>query len=159
MGRLPAAPPRAPLILPARAGDLDAVSRIAEAVFPVPWPLSELAAELQRPHSVLRVLRPGAGQAVVAFLNHWRLGDELQVMNVATLPAFRGRGYGAALLQDAERSARARGLSAITLEVRRSNDDAIRLYERCGFQPLGVRPRYYSDNGEDALVMRLSLRS
>lgn len=141
------------VVLPARASDLTAVSRIAEACFPVPWPRSELAAELERPYSTLRVLRPGTGLPVVAFLNHWRLGNELQIMNVATDPAYRRRGYGTALVLDAERAARAQSLVAVTLEVRASNQQAIALYERNGYRPIGVRQGYYSDNGEDAVVM------
>jgi ribosomal-protein-alanine N-acetyltransferase len=145
------------LILPARQGDLQAVFRIAESSFPIPWPLEELRKELSRPFSVLRVLRPAAGTSIVAFSNYWRIDSELQIMNVAVAPGQRGRGYGNALLEDLIGMGRRNGAQAIVLEVRRSNAPAIGLYERHGFQGIGVRPRYYSDNGEDALVMRRSL--
>lgn len=145
------------LILPARQADLDAVYRIAAESFPVPWPLEQLQQELTRPFSGLRVLRPGQGAPVVAFLNYWRVVDELQLMNVAVAPEHRRRGYGGALLLDLLRIAGTQTIALIVLEVRRSNTPAIQLYERHGFQRFGIRPRYYSDNGEDALVMRLSL--
>ena len=145
------------MILPARPGDLQAVYRIAQASFPVPWPLDELRKELKRPFSALRVLRPGPRSAIAAFLNYWRVADEVQIMNIAVTPALRRRGYGGALLRDLLGTARAEHATAIMLEVRRSNLAAIGLYERYGFGSVGVRQRYYSDNGEDALVMRLSL--
>jgi [ribosomal protein S18]-alanine N-acetyltransferase len=144
-------------ILPARPSDLRAVYRIAQLSFPIPWPLEELRRELTRPFSELRVLRADERSGVVAFLNHWRVADEFQIMNVAVDPAQRRRGFGSALLADLLQLARAQTISAVTLEVRRSNTGAIRLYERHGFRHVGVRPRYYSDNQEDALVMSLGL--
>jgi ribosomal-protein-alanine N-acetyltransferase len=144
-------------ILPARKVDLGAVFRIAGESFPVPWPLAELEQELTRPFSGLRVLRPGPGQPIVAFLNYWRVADELQLMNVAVLPDHRRKGYGAALIEDLLGLARRHAVALVVLEVRRSNVAAITLYERHGFQRAGIRPRYYSDNGEDALVMQVSL--
>ena len=147
----------AAMILPARPSDLSAVYSIAEACFPVPWPLEELQKELSRPFSALRVLRPADGSAIAAFLNFWRIDSELQIMNVAVAPEQRRRGYASLLLDDLLLLARQQRASAIVLEVRRTNAPAIRLYELHGFQRIGVRPRYYSDNGEDALVMRRSL--
>lgn len=140
-------------ILPARVSDLRAVHRIAELSFPVPWPLDELRRELTRPFSELRVLRPNLRSPVVAFLNHWRVADELQIMNIAVDPAERRHGFATALLSDLLAHARTRAIASVTLEVRRSNIGAIALYERHGFEHVGVRPRYYSDNQEDALVM------
>lgn len=145
------------LILPARPHDLPAVFRIAQQSFPVPWPLDELRRELTRPFSELRVLRRDAHSSVVAFLNHWRVADELQIMNIAVAPSERNKGYASAMLGELIDQASARKISAVTLEVRRSNDPAIRLYQRHGFHTVGVRPRYYSDNHEDALVMTREL--
>jgi ribosomal-protein-alanine N-acetyltransferase len=147
----------AALILPARTADLTAVFGIAEQCFPVPWPLEELQKELSRPFSALRVLRPAPGTAIVAFLNFWRIDSELQIMNVAVAPEERRRGYASLLLEDLMLLGGQQRASAIVLEVRRTNMPAIRLYERHGYQRIGVRPRYYSDNGEDAIVMRRSL--
>lgn len=145
------------LILPARPGDVDAVYAIALQAFTLPWPREELALELSRPYSALRVLRPSPDERIAAFLNHWRLGDELQIMNVAVAPEHQRRGHARALLRDAEASARQMRLASIFLEVRRSNEAAIRLYESEGYVIVGARQRYYADNGEDALVMQRSL--
>ncbi|HMI93026.1 MAG TPA: ribosomal protein S18-alanine N-acetyltransferase [Polyangiales bacterium] len=146
-----------PRVLPAREGDLRAVYDIAQACFPIPWPLEELGKELTRPYSGLRVLRPTLDLPVIGFLNYWHIHEEIQIMNVAVAPEQRRRGYGAALLADLCRYGRTAKAFAVVLEVRRSNRDAIALYERHGFERIGIRPRYYSDNAEDALVMRLGL--
>lgn len=145
-------PPPPFRILPATRSDIDAIFAIAEESFPIPWPRDELEKELSRAYAVLRVLRP-AGQAVAAFVDYWHIQDEVQIMNVAVRPELRHRGYASALLEDALRLSTSAGATFAVLEVRPSNTAAIRLYARHGFERLGVRPRYYSDNQEDALVM------
>lgn len=145
-------------ILPARPADIDAVFAIAQEAFTLPWPREELELELSRPYSALRVLRPSPHERIAGFLNHWRLGDELQIMNVAVQPEQQRRGYARALMRDAEDAARQMHLGSIFLEVRRSNLPAIRLYELHHYSVVGVRQRYYADNLEDALVMKLDLR-
>ena len=137
--------------------DLGAVERISAACFPRPWSRVEFEEELARPYAVLRVLRPSAQEPVCAFANYWHVADELQVMNIATDPAARRRGHGRALLQDLIESGRHRNARWVTLEVRRSNLAARALYRGFGFAEQGVRQRYYSDNGEDAVVMHLAL--
>jgi ribosomal-protein-alanine N-acetyltransferase len=139
-------------ILPATRSDIDAIYAIAEVCFPIPWPRDELEKELARSYATLRVLRP-TGQGIAGFLDFWNLHGEVQIMNVAVLPELRQRGFANALLDDALRIAAQAGASFAVLEVRTSNLAAIRLYERHGFERLGVRPRYYADNQEDALVM------
>ena len=151
-------PPTKPVILPMLASDLTVVERIAERCFPVPWTRQEFEKELRREYAVLRVLRPSLGEPVCAFANYWHIGDELQLMNVATMPEMQRRGHGRALLQDLLQTARERRVKLVTLEVRRSNAPARALYSSLGFRELGVRQRYYSDNGEDAIVMQLTLR-
>ncbi len=140
------------------ASDLDAVQRIAEVCFPVPWTRDEFQKELGREYSTLRVLRPSVGEPVCAFANFWCIGDEAQLMNVATLPLARRAGHARALMQDMIQLARDRRLRLVTLEVRRSNAGARALYQEFGFSEQGIRQRYYSDNQEDAIVMHLTLR-
>jgi ribosomal-protein-alanine N-acetyltransferase len=139
------------------ASDLAAVQHIAAVCFPVPWTREEFQKELLRNYAVLRVLRPSPSEPVCAFANYWHVTSEVQLMNVATLPDARHKGYGSALLRDLLQNARERNAELITLEVRRSNAAARALYRKFGFVEQGVRQRYYSDNGEDALVMHLSL--
>lgn len=146
-----------PIILPMLASDLDAVQRIAVACFPVPWTRSEFEKELTRSYSVLRVLRASLRDPVCAFANYWHVADELQVMNIATLPDVRRRGHASALLSDLIQTANERRARWVTLEVRRSNEAARALYRKFGFEEQGIRQHYYSDNGEDAVVMHLAL--
>jgi [ribosomal protein S18]-alanine N-acetyltransferase len=146
-----------PIILPMLASDLTVVQRIAEVCFPVPWTRDEFEKELSRTYAVLRVLRPGSNEPVCAFANYWHVGDEIQLMNVATLPEARRSGWASALLTDLILQARAREAQLVTLEVRRGNRAARALYRKFGFSEQGIRQRYYSDNGEDAVVMHLSL--
>jgi len=146
------------VILPMARADLDAVERIVFDSFALPWNREELEKELEREWAVARVLRPGYGQKVCAFINYWLVGgDELQIMNIAVDPAHRRHGYGRALLQEAVTNAWHGGVQSLFLEVRQSNHAAQALYARFGFQTIGVRPHYYSDNSEDALVMQLKL--
>lgn len=139
------------------ASDLDAVQRIATVCFPVPWTRDEFEKELKRSYSVLRVLRPSLQESVCAFANYWHVADELQVMNIATLPDMRRQGHASALLLDLIQTGREREVRWITLEVRKSNVAARALYAKFGFTEQGIRQRYYSDNGEDAVVMHLAL--
>lgn len=139
------------------SSDLDTVVRISVACFPIPWSREEFERELERKYALLRVLRPSSGEAVCAFANYWHVADELQVMNIATLPAAQRHGFGRALLQDMIETGQDRSVRFISLEVRRSNVAARGLYRSFKFVELGVRQRYYSDNGEDAVVMQLSL--
>ena len=139
------------------ASDLAAVQHIAAICFPVPWTREEFEKELVRDYSMLRVLRPSLSEPVCAFANYWHVSDEIQLMNVATLPEARRHGHGSALLADLLQNARERKAQLISLEVRRGNDSARALYRKFGFVEQGIRQRYYSDNGEDALVMHLTL--
>ena len=94
-----------------------------------------------------------AGDVVVGFAGLWVMVDEAHVTTFAVDPHWRRRGVGERLLLGLLDIAAARRAREATLEVRLSNMPARRLYEKYGFRPVGIRPRYYSDNGEDALIM------
>lgn len=134
-----------------RPSDLDAVMTIERESYPMPWPRRLVREELARP----------GGICLVAELAGARLGyilvalqfDVWHILNVTVHPLHRGRRIGEALLTAAMQLGDRLPHNGYTLEVRPSNAAAIRLYERMGFTRNGVRPRYYSDNGEDALIM------
>jgi ribosomal-protein-alanine N-acetyltransferase len=81
--------------------------------------------------------------------------DEIHVLNVGTAPEARRQGVGRALMEEAVARGRGRGARLSTLEVRRSNAPAIALYRSLGYLAVGVRPRYYAEEDEDAIVMTL----
>ncbi len=115
----------------------------------------DLAAELAREIALPWVRRDEAG-AIVGFLLAWSVVDELHLLELASHPARRRQGHGRALLEALVAHARAEKKRLLLLEVRRSNEAAIRLYESIGFERTGVRPRYYADNDEDGVEMRIT---
>ncbi len=118
---------------------------------------AQLREELARPWARLWVARgePSVRNAA-AFLLAWHVADELHVLDVATHPELRRRGYGRALMQQSLAYARETAIRHLLLEVRRSNLPAIRLYRDCGFFAMGLRKKYYPDD-EDAVEMVLVL--
>jgi ribosomal-protein-alanine N-acetyltransferase len=132
--------------------DIPAVHRIEKASFPTPWPIYAFQQELES-NRLARYLVASVDDELVAYAGVWLLVDEVHVTTFAVMPDWRERGIGARLLMAVLRLAREMRASVATLEVRLSNTAARRLYEKFGFRPVGIRPRYYSDNGEDALIM------
>ena len=137
--------------------DLPQVIAIERDVFPTPWSLAMFVLELSKRSGVcLAAVLPeraaGGDRRLVGYLICSRYETVWHVMNVAVAREWQGIGIASALL--AELYERVGDPNArYTLEVRRSNAPAIRLYEREGFRAAGLRRRYYQDNGEDALVM------
>ena len=132
--------------------DLDAVERIERASYAAPWSRSMFAGELAKPGS-LCVGAFGDDAELVGFLVVSRYVDAWHVMNLAVAPEDRGTGLATALMERLFELTADDGNRGYTLEVRVSNTAAIRLYERLGFKPKGVRRSYYTDNREDALIM------
>lgn len=147
-----ARPPLRVLIEPMQLADIDAVHLIEAASFPVPWPDYAFRQELQT-NRLAHYLVVRVGDEIVAYAGIWMMVDEAHITTFAVLPGWRRRGVGARLLLALMASARERGARVATLEVRVSNLPARMLYARFGFAPVGVRPHYYSDNREDALIM------
>jgi ribosomal-protein-alanine N-acetyltransferase len=131
--------------------DLGAVQAIVE-----PSALHvDLKAELTREIALPWVIRDAGGQ-IVGFLLAWSVADELHLLELASHPDQRRRGFGRALLAALIAHAQHAKKRLLLLEVRRSNQAAIALYESSGFRSTGVRRGYYSDTGEDALEMRIT---
>jgi ribosomal-protein-alanine N-acetyltransferase len=134
------------------ADDIPAVHAIESASFPTPWPPYAFREEIES-NRMARYLVVRAGDRVIAYAGIWLMVDEAHVTTFAVLPAYRRRGIGGLLLSDLMRLSADLGAVVCTLEVRLSNAAARKLYQEFGFKPVSVRPRYYSDNGEDALIM------
>lgn len=143
---------QAVVVVPMRMWHLRAVHAIDVQVYPTPWsyPLlrQELALRGTRCHLVAEV-----GSTVVGHAGIMYVVDEGHITTVAVDPAWQGRGIGVRLMLALTRHALARPVRALTLEVRVSNTKAIALYRRFGYAPAGVRPNYYTDVPEDALIM------
>jgi ribosomal-protein-alanine N-acetyltransferase len=135
--------------------DLPQVIAIERRVFPTPWSLAMFVLELSKGSGIClaaTVRRADGEQRLVAYLICSRYDTVWHVMNVAVDLDYQRSGLASALLAELYVQVDDPG-ARFTLEVRRSNSVAIRLYEREGFRAAGMRRRYYQDNGEDALVM------
>lgn len=132
--------------------DLIVVQVIERESFSTPWPAHAYRQEIEQNRLAHYIVARFRG-AIVGFAGIWLLVDEAHITTFATRTAWRRQGIGERLLVALLELARARGAKEATLEVRPSNIPAKRLYEKYGFKVVGVRPRYYSDNSEDALIM------
>ena len=147
-----ARPPLKLWIQPMQVDDLPAVHAIEQASFDAPWPPDAYRAELET-NRLAQYLVARIDDEIVGFGGMWLMVDEGHIITFAIHPAWRRQHIGERLLLAFLDLALARGAHEATLEVRLSNLPARRLYEKFGFRPVGLRPRYYSDNGEDALIM------
>jgi ribosomal-protein-alanine N-acetyltransferase len=133
--------------------DLNAIERIERASYPTPWSRSMFAGELAKPSSLsLGAFEPETGE-LVGYLVISRYVDAWHVMNVAVAPERRRQGIARMLLEHLFEVTASDERRGYTLEVRVSNEGAIKLYEALGFVARGVRRGYYTDNREDALIM------
>ncbi|ADI01344.1 ribosomal protein S18-alanine N-acetyltransferase [Syntrophothermus lipocalidus] len=131
--------------------DLDQVMSIEEVSFPTPWSRESYEGEMQN-RLAHYIVGDHEGQ-VVGYAGIWLIIDEGHITNVAVHPDWRGQGVGEILLNALIALAMIRGVQRMTLEVRPSNLPALRLYRKLNFLPIGLRRQYYSDTGEDAIVM------
>ena len=133
--------------------DLNAIERIERDSYRTPWSRSMFAGELAKPSSLsVGAFEPETG-ALLGYLIISRYVDAWHVMNVAVAPDYRRRRIAASLLERLFELTAGEDRRGYTLEVRVSNDVAIRLYEQAGFRARGIRRGYYTDNREDALIM------
>ncbi len=134
--------------------DIRDVMRIESLSFSSSWPLSAFASELNdnklAHYFVGRTLGDGS---LVAYGGIWVILEDAHITTIAVHPERRGRRYGEQMLEHLLHQAIARGGSWITLEARESNEIAQRLYCKYGFSTIAIRRAYYSDNGENAIVM------
>lgn len=144
-------------ILPATLDDLSDLLRLEEACFSAPWTRKMLEAELTgNQFARFLVARDTAKKgAIVGSLCFWIVFEEVRLMNLAVAEEMRRRGIGAALVDSALRAGLADTATRAVLEVRASNHAALALYERFGFTRVSIRPAYYSNPVEDAVLMEM----
>lgn len=131
--------------------DVDAVHAVECAAFPKPWLREDFVKEMTQ-NTCARYLVSEMNGKVMGFAGTWVVLDEAHITNVAVLKEYRGMGIGKKLTQALMQYAANLGVTYATLEVRRSNEVAQNLYKSLGFQYVGVRKKYYEDNGEDAFI-------
>ncbi len=138
---------------PMTMADLDQVMEVERLSYLTPWSRQAFESELLQRYTVYLVAR--AGDRVVGFAGMHVLWEMAHVTNVAVHPEFRGRGVGERLMRELIRIAYRRGAARMTLEVRVGNAPAQALYRKLGFvtEPGAVRKGYYTDTGEDAIIM------
>lgn len=145
------------VFLPMRADDLDQVLRVEGEVYPFPWTRGNFQDALQAGYSgwLLR----DADDQLAAYSIVMQALDEAHLLNLSVNRRHHRRGYGWKMLEWCAQLARDRGARTMLLEVRPSNAPAQRLYQRYGFERIGVRRGYYPSHGgrEDALVLRITL--
>jgi len=137
----------------ATTADLDGVLAIEDASFNNPTTREWYEAELKRPEVCHIFVLRTPECPVAAFCAFWRVADQIHINNLAVRPELRGQGLASRLLAEVMAEAALSGAHHATLEVRRSNLPALRLYAKAGFVEAGVRRNYYTQPVEDALVL------
>lgn len=132
---------------------MDGVMAIEDISFPTPWSRTLFAEEIGRGFSDAIVIVEEPEDTVVGYAICWTVGEESHLLNIAVRPDVRKRGVGRSLLKECLRRSVLAGGRRIILEVRPSNDQAIRMYLQEGFRFVGIRKGYYTDTGEDAVVL------
>ncbi|WP_240841601.1 ribosomal protein S18-alanine N-acetyltransferase [Acidaminobacter sp. JC074] len=136
--------------------DLDQVMSLELACFSVPWTRESFENELTKNMLAKYIVIEEEGE-IIGYGGVWYIMDEGHITNVAIHPEHRKKGLGKLLVEKMKHNARIQGIKHMTLEVRVSNVAAITLYSRMGFEKAGIRPKYYTDNNEDALIMWVEL--
>lgn len=136
------------------AADIDAVLVVENQAFATPWSRTAFEEEIGNNDLAHYLVLVEQGQ-VIGYGGFWLVLDEAHVTNIALLTEYHGRGFGSLLLEHMILKAKSLGAVSMTLEVRPSNTAARKLYSRRGFVERGIRPNYYAELGEDALIMWL----
>lgn len=139
--------------------DLPEIGRIERRCFTDPWSATSFRELLGNPRVFFRCARAAAGEPPLGYVVAWFVADEGEIANLAVSPEGRGQGIGAALLDSALAEAERRGVLAVYLEVRDSNQIARRLYASRGFSEIGRRRGYYRRPVEDAVILRRAQES
>ncbi len=132
--------------------DVPAILIIERLSFSLPWTEGDYRRELTE-NQLAHYYGCFEGSKLIAFAGFWQILDEGHIANVAVHPLSRAKGIGKVLMQHIMAASKALGGERMTLEVRATNTVAQKLYQNLGFKDVGIRPKYYSDNNEDAVIM------
>ncbi len=135
--------------------DVPAVAEIDRMSFSLPWPEHSFQYEVSENRVARCLVAETEEKRIAAMVVSWIIVDEMHIATIATHPEFRRQGIGKRILTEALADGRAAGARLAFLEVRAANAAAQAMYRKFGFEVTGKRPRYYKDNGEDAILMTL----
>ncbi|MBQ9765795.1 MAG: ribosomal protein S18-alanine N-acetyltransferase [Lachnospiraceae bacterium] len=131
--------------------DITDVSTIENESFSMPWSNDMFKDTMEDEHNELFVAEVNG--EVAGYIDLWCVLDEATIANIAVANRFRRQNIATSLMEHVIAYSKDNGISALTLEVRRSNEPAIKLYEKFGFEFVGIRPDYYEKPKEDAIIM------
>lgn len=132
--------------------DIDSIMEIEVESFTSPWSREAFLKEINE-NKLAYYLIAKIGREIVGYAGMWLILDEAHITNIGVKNKYRGLGAGNSLLEGLVQVCKIKEIEAMTLEVRKSNDIAKNLYKKFGFLEYGIRPRYYEDTGEDAIIM------
>ena len=135
--------------------DVARIAQIETECFSLPWSEASFEDSLAREDTVFLVCEDE--EEVVGYVGMYLSFEEGEITNVAVTPLRRKKGYGNLLIQAIKEEAKARGAECIVLEVRVSNAPAIALYEKHGFERIGIRKNFYEYPTEDAIIMKVGM--
>ena len=147
------------ILRPAYHEEIPGVLEVENASFDDPWPIEVFEAELRHSWSRCVVAEEVESKEIVGHAVFWLVADEVHLLNLAVHPKARSKRLGRRLLGHILQEARVHRARFITVEVRASNTVARKLYDTAGFKQVGLRPRYYASDGEDAVIMLYDLGS
>ena len=137
----------------AKSSDLDDIYELDVQTFAMPWSKEALSYDILENDNAFVIVAEYEGE-FAGYADIWTVLDEADLNSIAVRVDFRRKGIGDAIMLAMIEMLSANGVATINLEVRVSNMPAIKLYKKYGFNECGVRPGYYLDNGEDALIMK-----
>ena len=137
----------------AKSSDLDDIYDLDVQTFAMPWSKEALSYDILENDNAFVIVAEYEGE-FAGYADIWTVLDEADLNSIAVRVDFRRKGIGDAIMLAMTEILSANGVATINLEVRVSNMPAIKLYKKYGFNECGVRPGYYLDNGEDALIMK-----
>lgn len=132
--------------------DVDEVAEVEKECFYTAWTKEDFVKEMTENELAVYVVAKSEGK-IIGYAGMWHIVDEGHITNIAVLPEYRRYGVGSSLVQKLLDISEERNIVGLTLEVRIGNTIAQKLYSKYGFKAEGIRKRYYSDTGEDAVIM------
>jgi len=135
------------------ATDAVSVAELDQLCFETPWSKESFEYEASLNPLAYYLVAEAEDGSIVGYMGIWHILDEGHITNVAVHPALRGRGLADKLISEIIACSDVIGMKKYTLEVRVSNEAALRTYRKFGFVEAGLRMNYYEDNGEDAIIM------